>query len=236
MRYLLILFLMLISCSKSLQDQESLIINLEKVIPEELSITSFIKSDLESFYEVELSDGTFFYYSNDGEHLFLGDLFRIEKDNLLNLSYAREKEKVLSVLNDLDKNSVIKFPSQDKKHEVFIFTDVDCGYCRKFHSQIQSYLDLGIEVNYLSFPREGLNSETAKKLVTAWCSDEKQVAITELKNGKELPFQNCDSNPIEEHYNLARRIGITGTPTIITKAGISIPGLMEANELMEYLK
>ena len=92
------------------------------------------------------------------------------------------------------------------------------------------------EVNYLSFPREGLNSETAKKLVTAWCSDDKQVAITELKNGKELPFQNCDSNPIEEHYNLARRIGITGTPTIITKAGISIPGLMEANELMEYLK
>lgn len=60
MRYLLILFLMLISCSKTLQDQESLIINLEKVIPEELSITSFIKSDLESFYEVELSDGTFF--------------------------------------------------------------------------------------------------------------------------------------------------------------------------------
>ena len=93
-----------------------------------------------------------------------------------------------------------------------------------------------IEVNYLSFPREGLNSETAKKLVTAWCSDDKQVAITELKNGKELPFQNCDSNPIEEHYNLARRIGITGTPTIITKTGISIPGLMEANELMEYLK
>ena len=236
MRYLLILFLMLISCSKTLQDQESLIINLEKVIPEELSITSFIKSDLESFYEVELSDGTFFYYSNDGEHLFLGDLFRIEKDNLLNLSYAREKEKVLSVLSDLDKNSAIKFSSQDKKHEVFIFTDVDCGYCRKFHSQIQSYLDLGIEVNYLSFPREGLNSKTAKKLVTAWCSDDKQVAITELKNGKELPFQNCDSNPIEEHYNLARRIGITGTPTIITKAGISIPGLMEANELMEYLK
>ena len=56
MRYLLILFLMLISCSKTLQDQESLIINLEKVIPEELSITSFIKSDLESFYEVELYD------------------------------------------------------------------------------------------------------------------------------------------------------------------------------------
>ena len=83
MRYLLILFLILASCSKTLQDQESLIINLEKVIPEELSITSFIKSDLESFYEVKLSDGTFFYYSNDGEHLFLGDLFRIENDNLL---------------------------------------------------------------------------------------------------------------------------------------------------------
>ena len=104
MRYLLILFLILASCSKTLQGQESLIINLEKVIPEELSITSFIKSDLESFYEVELSDGTFFYYSNDGEHLFLGDLFRIENDNLLNLSYAREKEKVFSALSDLDKN------------------------------------------------------------------------------------------------------------------------------------
>ena len=78
------------------------------------------KSNIKNLYEVELSDGTFFYIDDQGDHIFLGDLFRIENNRLVNLSYVREKEKLLKLLNEIDRNSLITFDSPKKKYEVFI--------------------------------------------------------------------------------------------------------------------
>ena len=236
MKHLLIIFLIFISCSNENHASKDLISKVNEIIPNALSVISFSKSNIKNFYEVELSDGTYFFIDDLGEHIFLGDLFRIENSRLVNLSYFREKEKILNLFDEIDRNSFITFNPSDKKYEVFVFTDVDCGFCRRFHNNIQSYLDLGIEVNYLSFPREGLKSQTAKKLSTAWCSEDKKNILTDLKLGKDLPFENCDSNPIEDHYNLAREVGISGTPTFITENGFKIPGLVEADELIQYLK
>ena len=236
MKYLIIIFFVFISCSKENHESNDLIFKINQFIPDELSVVSFSESNIKNFYEVELSDGTFFYIDDQGKHIFLGDLFKIENSNLVNLSYVREKEKLLKLIDEIDRNSLITFDSPTKQYEVFVFTDVDCGFCRKFHNNIQSYLDLGIEINYLSFPREGLTSQTAKKLSTAWCSEDQKNTLTDLKLGKKLPFKNCDSNPIEEHYNLAKEVGISGTPTFITNNGFKIPGLVEADELIQYLK
>tara|TARA_Y100000813_G_C24162684_1_gene352785 strand:+ start:1171 stop:1881 length:711 start_codon:yes stop_codon:yes gene_type:complete len=236
MKYLIIIFLIFISCSNENYASDDLILKINKFIPDELSVVSFSKSNIKNLYEVELSDGTFFYIDDQGDHIFLGDLFRIENNRLVNLSYVREKEKLLKLLNEIDRNSLITFDSPKKKYEVFVFTDVDCGFCRKFHKNIQSYLDLGIEINYLSFPREGLKSQTAKKLSTAWCSEDQKNTLTDLKLGKELPLKNCDLNPIEDHYNLAQEAGISGTPTFITENGFKIPGLVEADELIQYFR
>ena len=57
-----------------------------------------------------------------------------------------------------------------------------------------------------------------------------------MKLGKELPLKNCDLNPIEDHYNLAQEAGISGTPTFVTENGFKIPGLVEADELIQYFR
>ena len=147
MKYLIIIFLIFISCSNENYASDDLILKINKFIPDELSVVSFSKSNIKNLYEVELSDGTFFYIDDQGDHIFLGDLFRIENNRLVNLSYVREKEKLLKLIDEIDRNSLITFDSPKKKYEVFVFTDVDCGFCRKFHKNIQSYLDLGIEIN-----------------------------------------------------------------------------------------
>lgn len=236
MKYLLIIFLFFISCSQDKNEESEIVSKLKKIIPEELTIISFNKSELENFYEVELSDGTYFYLDREVQHIFLGDLFRIEDKQLVNLSYVREKEKIINLIENIDRGKLITFEPDEKKYEVFVFTDVDCGFCRKFHSQISNYLEKGIEINYLSFPREGLQSETANKLMTAWCSEDQKKVLTELKLGKSVPYKICDSNPIQDHYNLAKQFGISGTPTFITGNGFNIPGLIEVDELIEYLK
>ena len=116
-----------------------------------------------------------------------------------------------------------------------VFTDVDCGYCRKFHSQIQAYNELGIQVNYLAFPRQGLASEAGQKIISAWCSTEKNKSLTLLKQGEDIEMINCLNNPVESHYNLGRSMGVQGTPAILKEDGSIIPGFIEPDRLIKLL-
>ena len=49
----------------------------------------------------------------------------------------------------------ITFSPEEVKYSVSIFTDIDCTYCRRLHSEIDEYLAAGIEVRYFLYPRGG---------------------------------------------------------------------------------
>ena len=115
-----------------------------------------------------------------------------------------------------------------------IFTDVDCGYCQKLHSQIASYNALGIEIRYMAYPRAGLEGDTFDKTVSAWCANDRRGAITTLKKGQGIPQKSCD-NPVEGHYLIGQQIGIKGTPAIITSSGEMLPGYLPPERLAAEL-
>ncbi|GIS26795.1 MAG: hypothetical protein CM15mP127_11680 [Gammaproteobacteria bacterium] len=116
--------------------------------------------------------------------------------------------------------------------KLVVFTDVDCGYCRKFHSEIGQYNGLGITVNYVAFPRSGIESESFNKIVGAWCSKDAKNILTEQKKGSEPIIEQCEDHPVRKHFNLGQRIGITGTPAIVTSDGRLLPGYLPADELL----
>ena len=237
MKKIIFVFLFIISCSQIENDSSQLIEEqLSKVIPIELNIESIKESQLPNFYEVILSDGSFFYVEKGGQYLVLGDIFKIQNEELVNLSREKNYSKVKDMLQKIDEKSLIKFSPKEIKYKVYVFTDVDCGFCRKFHNQISSYLDQGIQVNYLAFPRSGTDSDTYKKMSTAWCSPNRQEVLTGLKKDKDFEQIDCEDNPIKTHFELAKSIDIQGTPTIISQSGFTIPGYIEAKELIEYLK
>ena len=60
--------------------------------------------------------------------------------------------------------------------------------------------------------------------------------LTGLKKDKDFEQIDCEDNPIKTHFELAKSIDIQGTPTIISQSGFTIPGYIEAKELLEYLK
>ena len=237
MKKIIFVFLFIISCSQIENDSSQLIEEqLSKVIPIELNIDSIKESQLPNFYEVILSDGSFFYVEKGGQYLVLGDIFKIKNEELVNLSREKNYSKAKDMLQKIDEKSLIKFSPKEIKHKVYVFTDVDCGFCRKFHNQISSYLDQGIQVNYLAFPRSGTDSDTYKKMSIAWCSPNRQEVLTGLKKDKDFEQIDCEDNPIKTHFELAKSIDIQGTPTIISQSGFTIPGYIEAKELIEYLK
>ena len=163
-------------------------------------------------------------------------MFEITSNQILNLTDIEISAKRKELLSELDTSKYISFPSDNQKYTVTVFTDVECGYCRKLHKEISEYNKLGISINYAAFPRSGIGSNAFTKMVGAWCSNNPQNAITSLKKGDDLNLEFCDTQPIAKHYAIGKKIGITGTPAIITSNGNLLPGYVPPEELLELLK
>ena len=233
-----ILFASLIIFNVSLFSNDSKIIQkINNVLPDGLKVISVQDSEINGIKIVDIGDLQPLYVSEDGDHFFFGDLYQVDRSEIENLTEVHKNFKRKDLLDEaLTNDDFISFKSDNQKHEIVVFTDVDCGFCRKFHNQIASYLDEGIQVNYLAFPRSGTESETYKKMSIAWCSANKQEVLTGLKEDKSFEQIDCEDNPIKTHFELAKSIEIQGTPTIISQSGFTIPGYIEAKELIKYLK
>ncbi len=173
-----------------------------------------------------------FYVSNDGKYLMQGKL--IDLASRTDLTEQKLGKARLKSLADLGEKSMIVFPAKEQRHVITVFTDIDCGYCRKLHNEMAAYNAEGITVRYLSFPRSGPNSPSYNKAVSVWCADDRNDALTSAKAGKALEDKQCD-NPIGDHFNLGVAMGVRGTPAILMEDGSIVPGYVPAKKLLKQL-
>ena len=183
-------------------------------------------------YEV-LMNGEVVYISTDGRYVFQGDV--IELASRENLTDQRRQGISKAAIDGLNEADMIVYAPDKVQHTVTIFTDIDCGYCRKLHVQMDEYLKLGIKVRYLAYPRGGLDSESYDKAVAVWCAADKPQALTDAKNGVAVAKGTCDS-PVAAQYNLGGRIGVSGTPAIFFEDGELVPGYIPPAELKAMLE
>jgi len=203
-----------------------------EVFPE-LSAGSIRPSPIPGLYEIMLG-GQISYVSADGHYLIQGDLYDTAQER--NLTESRREVAREAAIDQVDESSMIVFRPKTVKHMVTVFTDIDCGYCRKLHSQIADYNALGIEVRYMSFPRSGPGTESWFKAEKVWCADDRNTALTLAKTGAAVKGEECATAPIAQHYRLGRSLGIRGTPAIVTENGTLIPGYVSPNELLKILE
>tara|TARA_B100000029_G_scaffold345288_1_gene337692 strand:- start:1016 stop:1762 length:747 start_codon:yes stop_codon:yes gene_type:complete len=226
------------SASKEGENETSVLdieVALNQILPESIEIISVEETDIEGYLEVRLEGVEPLFVSKDGKYLISGDIFEITDQGLVNRSEDRRNYLRKVTIGELDESEFIIFQPDKVEHSIFVFTDVDCGYCRQFHREINDYLELGIKVNYLAFPRAGIESDSFKKIVSAWCSSEPNKAITELKLGYEIKENVCLNNPVKKHFDLGNSLGVTGTPSIITSEGRLIPGYIPPKDLIGFL-
>ena len=130
---------------------------------------------------------------------------------------------------------MVVFSPEKYDHTVTVFTDIDCGYCRKLHNEMNGYHDNGIRVRYMFFPRAGVGSDSYQKAVSVWCADDRNEAMTQAKQGRPLPEKQCE-NPVREELLLGRLLGVNGTPAIFLESGEMIPGYVPPDKLKAILK
>lgn len=183
----------------------------------------------------ELRRGTeIAYVSSDGRYLFSGDLHDLKTNN--NLTETRRTASRKQLLASLPESQMMIFGPQSAQYTVTVFTDVDCGYCRKLHSEIAEYNRLGIRVRYLFYPREGPGSEGWKTAEAIWCSPDRKDALTRAKRGEEIKAGSCGNSPVMRQYELGQTLGIHGTPGIFTAAGDYISGYLPPPLLLARLQ
>lgn len=172
------------------------------------------------FREVVVGGQTM-YVSDDGRYLLQGSLYDIDaKRDLSQGALAAVRRKLLQTIPVSER---IVFAPPNPKYTVAVFTDIECGYCRKLHHDIAEYNREGIAVQYLAFPRMGIGSADFEKMVAVWCAPDRRQALTDAKNDRPVPMRNC-KNPVTMEYNIGQRVGLAGTPMIINSEGVALAG------------
>ena len=203
---------------------------LESLVPG-VQVGRVVPAPMDGFSEVTVS-GQILYVSNDGKYLLQGTVYDIAaRADLTEASKAVARKALLAGVNG---EQSITFGPENPDYTVKVFTDIDCGFCRRLHQQIAEYNAQGIAVQYLFFPRAGLGSESYDKAVSVWCNPDRHDALTRAKAGEELPSADCD-NPVDEDYELGRQVGLSGTPAIYTSEGVQIGGYLEPAQMRQRL-
>ena len=210
---------------------------LSAMVGSPISIDRVEETPSNDLIEVAITDGPVLYATRDGRFLLLnGDLLAVSETSVSNWTEQRRTKERVELISAVDIDDMIVFsPAEPAKGYINVFTDITCGYCRKLHLEMDDLNRRGVEVRYLAFPRGGLDSDGARKLATAWCSRNRESTLTSLKAGVEMPINDCAGNPIAEHYALGNRLGVRGTPAIVTSDGQLIPGYRPAADIAALL-
>ena len=236
MKYKLLMYSLILFSLTTYSDELLIKEKISGILPPGTQIEKIEQSSFPNIYKVYYGDIQPLYVSKSGKYFLYGDMFEINSSEIINLTALDIKKQRISLMKEINKDELISFSSDDETYSVTVFTDVDCGYCRKLHNEIKAYNKLGISINYAAFPRSGIGTEAFTKMVGAWCSTNPKQSITYLKDGKKLDLNFCDFQPVSKHYAIGKKIGITGTPAIISSEGELFPGYYSPQDLLDKLK
>ena len=174
-----------------------------------------------------------FYASTDARYIVRGDVIDLVGDR--NLSEQRRAELRRGQLGKAPEGDMIIYAPPRPTYTVTVFTDIDCGYCRKLHAQIGEYLARGIRVRYLPYPRAGLGSESWQKIQDVWCAKDRNSALTKAKRGEPVARVACDGAAVARGIQLGELFKLDGTPMIISDDGFEIGGYLSPDEMKQRL-
>ncbi len=197
-----------------------------------LTVDDVTESPIPGVYEVVVG-GQIVYITGDKRYLLKGEIVDLTTNE--SVTEARRSSVRLQQMAQVKESEMIIFEPENPKHTITVFTDIDCGYCRKLHQEMDQMQALGIRVRYMFYPRMGPGSEGWAKAEAVWCSDDRQQALTDAKLGKKIDAPSCGATPVAAEYEMGNRIGVRGTPAIMTEDGSLLPGYVPATELAAYL-
>lgn len=191
-------------------------------------------SPVPGLYEINVG-GVTGYITADGKHLVIGDMYEVAtRTNITESRRAALRIKDVASIKDAD--TIVFGPKGPARHTITVFTDVDCGYCRKLHAEMADYNKLGIRVRYAAYPRSGPGTDSWNKMESVWCAKDRRDAMTRAKQGESPVASKCGNNVVANQFKLGEKLGVNGTPAIMTEDGDYIGGYLPPAKMLEQLE
>ena len=194
-------------------------------------LTRIRKTPFDNLYEVMIGPDLF-YMSGDGRFVLKGDLLDLQEQK--NISEEQRAMARKEILESIPAKQFIEFAPKKTEHVLYVFTDVDCAYCRRLHQDVPELNENGIAVRYLAYPRNGTDSEAAGIMQSVWCAKDRRQALTDAKNNRPVEPRECP-NPVAEHYQLGQKLGVSGTPAIYLEGGEAVRGYRPPEMIVHIL-
>lgn len=204
----------------------------QKLVPN-ATIDAIEAAPMAGFQQV-LTGGHLVYVSNDGRYVMQGGLYdATTKSDLTEMRLG--KARVAKLASVPAEQHLIFGPSSKPKYKITVFTDIDCGYCRKMHAEMADYNARGIEVDYLFFPRSGPNTPSFDTAISIWCAKDRNGAFTAAKAGAPPAAAKCE-NPIAAQFQLGMELGVNGTPAVYGPDGSKLGGYLPPEQMLTRLQ
>lgn len=229
------LLLAMLSASAGASDadtdkSERVLQSLSLLLPD-LQLYSVTQSPVPGLYEVVVGPQVI-YVTEDARYVLRGDVIDLEQRK--NITLPSLNKAKLQAVEKVGEDNMLIFAPENTRYTVTVFTDIDCGFCRKLHKEMDEYNKRGIRVRYLLFPRAGVESPSFSKAVSVWCAKDPKEAMTQAKLGKVVEEMKCD-NPVRRHMALGEAMGVTGTPALLLANGEMIPGYIPPDKMERLL-
>ncbi|MGB5776966.1 MAG: DsbC family protein [Sedimenticolaceae bacterium] len=232
-RVLFVCALLLIAPAQAAVDQaiaDKITASLKVLLPD-LQVDDIRTTPIQNLYEVSFGMRVV-YVTGDGRFLVQGNV--IDLETRTEITAGRQSALKLAALQEVGEDQMVIFGPEDAEHIVTVFTDIDCGFCRRLHSEMAGYNEKGIRIRYLFYPRAGIGSESYNKAVSVWCADDRKAAMNQAKAGQPVAPKTCD-NPVDEHYALGQTMRLQGTPALVLESGETVPGYVPPDKLRQAL-
>ena len=221
---------------KAAADPATIIVQKLSAVRPDLGFNVLGESSMSGMYEVQVDGGPILFVAKDGNYFIDGNLYQVTPTQFVDIKEIRMTAMRRQIFATYNTDDMIVFkPQGETKAIINVFTDIDCGYCRKLHKEVPMLNAMGVEVRYLAYPRAGVESDSYSKIATAWCAEDPNQALTDFKTGKNPSFAVCDDNPVASQFALGGSIGVNGTPATVLMDGTLLPGYRTAADFAQLL-
>lgn len=198
----------------------------------DLKVTDITPAPISGLYQVTIGPQVA-YITADGRYIIRGDIIDVHSG--VNLTAGDRAHMRLVYLQKINTADMIVFSPPHPRHTITVLTDIDCQYCRVFEQQRPALNAMGIAVQYLFFPADGVGSPSWHKAMAVWCASDRKSALMAAMEGKTVKSTPCDAESMSVGYQFGQMLGLDGTPAIITDRGRLIDGYLPPADLVNLL-
>jgi len=190
-------------------------------------IEHIVKTPYAGLYEVVIDD-ELLYTDAQGEYLFQGNV--IEAKSRRDLSEERRRVLFAIDFNKLPLNLAVKKVKGNGKRKLAIFTDPNCGYCRKLEKELSRVSD--VTVYFFMYPIFPGSDEIVRNVL---CSKNPVKAWDDWMLSEIVPARATCSTQTDKVLALGKKLHVNGTPNLIFANGTQVPGFLPTAELERNL-